>query len=142
MRRDGRRADAREPLRRALDHASRCGASALAERARAELVTAGAKPRRERISGTSSLTASERRVAEMAANGMTNREIAQSLFVTMKTVAAHLTHTYQKLDISSRDELAEVLRSDVPSPDLPRAGYSRACASAARRASSGASRVR
>jgi DNA-binding CsgD family transcriptional regulator len=114
LRRKGHRLESREPLRRALDLASECGAWALAERAREELVTAGARPRRERISGIAALTASERRVAEMAAKGMTNREIAQALFVTMKTVAAHLTHTYQKLDISSRDELAKALHSDAP----------------------------
>jgi DNA-binding CsgD family transcriptional regulator len=69
------------------------------------LVAAGARPRRERVSGVESLTASERRVAQMAAAGMTNREIAQALFVTMKAVALHLTHVYEKLEIAGRTEL-------------------------------------
>jgi DNA-binding CsgD family transcriptional regulator len=119
-RRAGRRVEAREPLRRALDLAGDCGAWALADKARDELVTAGARPRRERISGVDALTARERRVAEMAGRGMTNREIAQTLFVTMKTVAAHLTHVYQKLDISSRDELSATLNLDAERSLSPR----------------------
>jgi DNA-binding CsgD family transcriptional regulator/tetratricopeptide (TPR) repeat protein len=109
LRRAGRRTEARDFLRQALDLASKCCALALVDRAHDELITAGARPRRERITGVESLTVSERRVAEMAARGMTNREIAQALFVTMKTVAVHLTHTYQKLDISSRAELGGTL---------------------------------
>jgi DNA-binding CsgD family transcriptional regulator len=109
LRRSGRRRDARPALSEGLDLAYRCGATALASRAREELIAAGARPRRERISGVDSLTASERRVAQLAADGMTNREIAQTLFITMKTVATHLTHCYQKLDITSRDELRDKL---------------------------------
>jgi DNA-binding CsgD family transcriptional regulator len=81
----------------------------LAARAREELVTAGARPRRERLSGVEALTASERRVAQMAAAGMTNREIAQALFVTIKAVALHLTHVYEKLDITGRAQLPGAL---------------------------------
>ena len=55
------------------------------------------------------MTSSERRVARMAADGMPNKEIAQALFVTVRTVEAHLHHAYLKLDISSRRELAEAL---------------------------------
>jgi ATP/maltotriose-dependent transcriptional regulator MalT len=109
LRRAGRRVDAREPLRRGLDLALRCGGRRLAERAREELVAAGARPRRDRIAGPEALTASERRVAELAARGMTNREIAQALFVTMRTVEVHLTHCYQKLEIDSRKELPAAL---------------------------------
>jgi DNA-binding NarL/FixJ family response regulator len=97
------------PLRRALDLAAACGALALATRAREELVAADARPRRERVSGVESLTASERRVAQMAAAGMTNREIAQALFVTMKAIALHLTHIYEKLEIAGRTELPGAL---------------------------------
>jgi len=78
-------------------------------RAREELLTAGARPRRERVSGVDALTASERRVAQMASTGMTNREIAQALFVTMKAVALHLTHVYEKLEIAGRPELSVAL---------------------------------
>ena len=101
--------EARDPLRRALELALRCGGSAVADRARAELLAAGGRPRRVELSGTGSLTASERRVAEMAARGMTNREIAQAQFVSMRTVETHLGHIYQKLDLSSRKELARAL---------------------------------
>jgi DNA-binding CsgD family transcriptional regulator len=114
LRRDGRRREARELLRRGLDVATGCGAVATARRARQELIAAGAKPRRERISGVESLTASELRVAQLAAQGLTNRQIAQDLFITMRTVSAHLGHAYAKLDISDRAELAAVLTGQAP----------------------------
>jgi DNA-binding NarL/FixJ family response regulator len=69
----------------------------------------GAKPRRQALSGAASLTPSERRVAAMAADGMTNRDIAQSLFVTPKTVEVHLSAVYRKLDIGSRTQLGAAL---------------------------------
>lgn len=109
LRRASRRREAQELLRRALDLAAGCGARALAVRAREELLAAGARPRRERVSGVEALTASERRVAQMASTGMTNREIAQALFVTMKAVALHLTHVYEKLEIAGRPELSVAL---------------------------------
>jgi DNA-binding CsgD family transcriptional regulator len=109
FRRAGCPAAAREHVRLALDGATACRASALASRARAELVAAGARPRRERLRGAAALTPSERRVARLAAEGLTNREIAESLFVTARTVETHLTHVFQKLDISSRAELTEEL---------------------------------
>jgi tetratricopeptide (TPR) repeat protein len=111
LRRAGRRSDAREPLRRALELAHRCGATALVERAHAELLATGARPRRAVVTGLDALTASERRVAEMAAEGSTNREIAQALFVTEKTIEWHLGQAYRKLGISSRSELPRVLVS-------------------------------
>jgi DNA-binding CsgD family transcriptional regulator len=114
LRRASRRSEARPLLRCALDLAAACGARALAARAREELVTAGARPRRERMSGVEALTASERRVAHMAAAGMTNREIAQALFVTIKAVALHLTHVYEKLEIAGRGELCGVLGDATP----------------------------
>lgn len=109
LRRASRRREARELLARALDLAAECGARVIAARAHDELVAAGARPRRDRLTGVDALTASERRVADMAAAGMTNREIAQALFVTIKAVAMHLTHAYEKLDISGRAELAGAL---------------------------------
>src|SRR5205823_1029373 len=111
LRRSGHRADAREPLRRALEIAHRCGATALAERAHTELLATGARPRRAVLTGLDALTASERRVAEMAAEGRTNREIAQALFVTEKTIEWHLGQAYRKLDIASRSELPGALAS-------------------------------
>jgi DNA-binding CsgD family transcriptional regulator len=110
QRRASRRTDARETLRAGLDAAHRCAAHQLSARARAELRAAGARPRRERLNGPEALTASERRVAELAAAGLTNRRIAQALFVTTKTVEMHLGRVYPKLAISRRQELAGVLR--------------------------------
>jgi DNA-binding CsgD family transcriptional regulator len=93
-----------------MELAHDCGASPLVARAREELLATGARPRRVVRTGVDALTASERRVAGMAADGMTNREIAQALFVTTRTVEVHLTHAYQKLDISSREALPAGLR--------------------------------
>jgi DNA-binding NarL/FixJ family response regulator len=109
LRRGGRRADARDPLREGLELAVECGAELLAARAHDELVAAGARPRRDPIESRSTLTASELRVARMAAEGLTNREIAQALFLTDKTIEVHLTRVYRKLEIQSRSQLARVL---------------------------------
>jgi DNA-binding CsgD family transcriptional regulator len=110
LRPQGQRSEAREPLRAGLDLAQRCGATALVERAHSELMATGARPRRLVLSGLDALTASERRVAEMASEGLTNREVAQALFVTEKTVEGHLGNTYRKLGIPSRSELPKALR--------------------------------
>jgi DNA-binding CsgD family transcriptional regulator len=109
LRRVGKRSEAQDTLRRGLDLAHRCGALSTAERARAELTAAGARPRRAALTGFDALTASERRVAELAVEGLTNREIAQALFVTVKTVEWHLGNTYGKLGIGSRGELKAVV---------------------------------
>jgi DNA-binding CsgD family transcriptional regulator/tetratricopeptide (TPR) repeat protein len=114
LRRSGNRAEAREPLREALDLAERCGAEALADQARDELSATGARPRRTVLYGVDALTPSELRIARMAAEGISNREIAQALYVTIRTVEMHLTHGYQKLDISSRTELPDALGPGVP----------------------------
>jgi DNA-binding CsgD family transcriptional regulator len=109
LRRQGRRVDSREPLRQALALADRLGALGLAQEAQAELAATGARPRRIQLTGADALTPTERRVAELAAAGHGNREIAQALFVSRKTVEMHLGHAYRKLDISSRGELADAL---------------------------------
>lgn len=109
LRRQGSRAKAREPLREALAMAQRFGATALERRAFDELVASGAKPRRREVVGAVALTPSERRVAELAVAGLTNREIAQNLFVTVKAVQWHLRNVYRKLGIRSRDELRGTL---------------------------------
>jgi DNA-binding CsgD family transcriptional regulator len=113
LRRAKRRAEARNHLAEALDGAYRAGARLLAERAETELRATGAKPRRVVLTGVESLTASERRVAELAAEGLTNREIAQGLFVTMRSVEGHLTRVFGKLDLSSRDQLTAALAQEV-----------------------------
>jgi DNA-binding CsgD family transcriptional regulator len=109
LRRDNQRAAARDSLHAGFDLATRCGADRLAQRADAELAAAGGRPRREALSGAGSLTPSERRVAAMAAEGMSNPEIAQALFVTVNTVETHLRHTYSKLVINRRAQLAHAL---------------------------------
>jgi DNA-binding NarL/FixJ family response regulator len=109
LRRAGRRTAARSPLREALDLAARGGATALASSARTELLASGARPRRDELRGRDALTASERRIAMLAAEGRSNREIAQALFVTLRTVETHLTHAYSKLGIECREQLAGAL---------------------------------
>ena len=100
---------AREPLRRALELAAACDATGLAEHVRTELYATGARPRTDALAGVAALTASERRVVDRAAAGETNRDIAQALFVTPKTVEVHLSNAYRKLGVRSRRELPEAL---------------------------------
>lgn len=109
LRRRGQRVAARAPLREGLDGARRCGATPLADFAHHDLIAAGARPRREALSGLAALTASERRVADLAAEGLTNRQLAQTLYLSPKTVEMHLSRAYRKLDISSRGDLATAL---------------------------------
>jgi DNA-binding CsgD family transcriptional regulator len=114
LRRGNRRAEARELLREALDASYRLGAVPLADYAETELRATGARPRRIVLTGLDSLTASERRVAELASQDLTNREIAQSLFITSRTVEGHLTSVFRKLQLTSRDELPLALAQDAP----------------------------
>ena len=109
LRRAGRRADARPALSEGLEIAVRCGAVPLAETAREELIAAGSRPRSVLRQGADALTPSERRVANMAAEGLSNPEIAQRLFITRATVESHLHSAYRKLGIRSRDRLADAL---------------------------------
>jgi DNA-binding CsgD family transcriptional regulator len=111
LRREGRRVQARQPLTAATEQARICGATALAEHARAELVAAGARPRRQRFTGVESLTAAEWRVAGLAVQGHSNREIAAARFITVRTVENHLASCYRKLGIRSRRELARALEA-------------------------------
>jgi DNA-binding CsgD family transcriptional regulator len=113
IRASGQRAAAREPLLEALTLASRCGALTLERRARAELAAIGVRSGAGDRGGADSLTPSERRVVELAAAGGTNREIAQTLFVTEKTVETHLGRAFRKLNVSSRRQLRDVLASET-----------------------------
>jgi DNA-binding CsgD family transcriptional regulator len=113
LRRAGRRVQARAELERALDLAHRCGARRIAAQARAELIAAGARPRRDAITGRDALTASELRVARLAAEGLANREIAQALFITTKTAKGHLSRVYHKLAITRRGQLRDALRGPL-----------------------------
>ena len=114
LRRAGNRSCSVDSLREGLDLAHRCGAGALAARAREELMAGGARPRRDALRGRDALTASELRTARMAARGLANREIAQALFVSLRTVETHLTHAYQKLEIGSRAGLQAALETVSP----------------------------
>ena len=113
LRRGNQRADARDFLRAGLELAQRLGATVLADRAHEELVATGARPRRLVLGGVDSLTPSERRIAAMAAEGLSNREIAQALFVTLRPVAMHLSNAFRKLDVSSRTQLPGALASSA-----------------------------
>ena len=109
LRRNNNRSEARQLLREGVDHAQQCAAAALVHRGNEELAATGAHPRTVLLSGVDALTASERRVAHLAAAGDSNKDIAQALFVTVKTVEIHLTRIYRKLDISSRRQLERAL---------------------------------
>ncbi len=118
-RRAGLRAAAEPPLREGLQLADGMGAAPLVQAARHELHALGLRPRRSAVTGPDSLTPTERRVAELAAASLTNRQVAEALFVTVKTVETHLARVYQKLGIATR---AELLRSIDPRSLRRRAG--------------------
>jgi DNA-binding CsgD family transcriptional regulator len=115
LRRANHRTEARGPLRAALDLADAGGATRLAGRALTELHAAGARPRRAALRGTAALTTAEQQVVTLAASGYTNRQIAQRLTLSRRTIETHLAHAYQKLNIRSRTELAGFLTSATPS---------------------------
>ncbi len=104
-------AESRTVLAQALDLAHECRASALERQARDELMAAGARPRRPRLHGEDALTARERRVAELAAGGLSNKQIAQQLFLSVRTVEAHLGRVYRKL-ATNREHLHKRLAGD------------------------------
>jgi DNA-binding CsgD family transcriptional regulator len=116
LRAAGQRSRAKEVLLSALEYAVANGAVPIEERARAELRQLGARPRREARTGVAALTPSEERIARLAAEGRTNKEIAQHLFVTVKNVEMHLVHAYRKLQVSSRRDLAAVLMTTPGEP--------------------------
>ena len=103
------RKDGREHLRDARAIAAECGATALAALAEERLGEGGGRLPRLQMSGVQALTAQERRIAELAAQDLTNRQIAQELYLTEKTVETHLSNAYRKLDIKSRRQLAPKL---------------------------------
>ncbi len=118
-RRAGKRSRAKETLLRALELADGFGALSLVGRARAELASLGLRPRRAARHGPGSLTPSERRVAELAARGLSTPQIAHELNVTRKTVESHLSQTYRKLAVSGRGGLGVALGELSPAPSPP-----------------------
>jgi DNA-binding CsgD family transcriptional regulator len=117
LRRGNQRRAARDALRAGLEIAESCGARALVQQARTELRAAGGRSSDPWGHGAQRLTASERRVAEMAADGQSNAEIAQTLFVTRKTVETHLGNVYRKLAISGRGKLRGALGESGPAAE-------------------------
>ncbi|WP_267244052.1 AAA family ATPase [Streptomyces sp. PR69] len=111
--------EAREQLRSALALAERSGAGLLVEELRRDLTEAGAKPRRETEIGPEALTPAERRAALLAAEGLTNKEIAHRLYVTRRTVEMHLSRVYRKLSISDRRHLGTAVGAEQPFPPPP-----------------------
>ena len=109
LRRAGRRTDAGRALGESAEIARTCGARLLQERAEAELEVAGTRVQRAARRGADALSPSERRVVALAIEGLSNRQIAEALFVTRKAVEWHLGNAYRKLDVRSRGELAGAL---------------------------------
>ena len=125
---EGRQDDALRNLRRGADLAFHCRAQPLVDRASRELRAAGARPRRLALMGSDALTPAERRVAELAAEGLINAQIAETLFVSEKTVEGHLTRVYHKLGKQSRADLREILKpasETAPKRRLPDAKVDR-----------------
>jgi DNA-binding CsgD family transcriptional regulator len=107
----GAEAGAQERLAAALDLADRVGAAGVSSMARSELKRIGARPRRNRVSGVAALTPAELRTATLAATGATNREVAQAMVVSLKTVETQLAAAYRKLGCGGRSGLAAALIS-------------------------------
>jgi DNA-binding CsgD family transcriptional regulator len=106
LNRRNRRREGREAERSAIKLAGDCGAVALVESAEAELHAGPGRRARTEVTGPNALTAAEWRVCRQAVEGRTNREIAEALFVTEKTIERHLSSAYQKLGIRSRFQLS------------------------------------
>jgi ATP/maltotriose-dependent transcriptional regulator MalT len=115
LRRAKQRAEAREPLREALDLFERLPSRLWAERARAELRATGQSSQHRRAeSAAEQLTPHELQVALLVAQGMTNREAAAALFLSPKTIEYHLGQIYRKLDVRSRTQLARLIAMEGP----------------------------
>ena len=110
LRRENRRVDARDQLRTAHEMLATIGMEAFAERARKELQATGEKVRRRTVETRDDLTAQERQIALLAADGLSNPEIGARLFLSPRTAEWHLRNVFTKLGIRSRRELVNALR--------------------------------
>jgi DNA-binding CsgD family transcriptional regulator len=119
LRRIGRRAEAREPLRRAFDTFERAGARPWLELARAELAASGERGALRTRPAELELTAQELQVARVVAAGASNAEAASQLFLSPKTVEKHLTSAYRKLGLRSRAQLAAMFAANAPAGIAP-----------------------
>ena len=108
LRREGRRQDARGQLRTAHELLSAMGAKAFAERAARELRATGEHPRKRNAQPTDALTAQELQIARLVATGATSREVAAQLFLSPRTIEAHLRNIFRKLGITSRRQLKDL----------------------------------
>ena len=116
LRRLGRRVDARENLRAALDGFEEIGAEPWAERTRGELRASGETARRRGPDVASTLTPQERQIAAMVGQGLTNKEVAAQLYLSPRTIDAHMRNVFAKLGISSRRELRDLARGPATAP--------------------------
>ena len=117
LRRENRRVDAREHLRAAHEMFSGIGAEAFAERARRELLATGETARRRTDEARGVLTPQEAQIARLARDGLSNPEIGAQLFISPRTVQYHLRKVFQKLEITSRNQLSRLTASSF-SPAL------------------------
>jgi DNA-binding CsgD family transcriptional regulator len=115
LRRENRRVDAREQLRAAHQTLSSSGAEGFAERARRELLATGETARRRTDETRDALTAQEAQIARLARDGFSNPEIGVQLFISPRTVQYHLRKVFQKLDVSSRNQLGRLPASRLSS---------------------------
>jgi DNA-binding CsgD family transcriptional regulator len=123
LRRAGKRRAAAAQLQSAADRLATLEAQPYLERCERELIACGLSPTERRTFDPSRLTAQELAVARLVADGLSNRQVAAELFVSIKTVQFHLTHIYSKLGLSSRAELAARLRDDGTDANGPPAQH-------------------
>jgi DNA-binding NarL/FixJ family response regulator len=109
LRRENRRVDARAELRAAYEQFTSIGMEAFSERARMELLATGGKVRKRSVETRDETTPQEWQIAQLAREGLSNREIGARLFLSHRTVESHLSKVFSKLGIRSRRELAGAL---------------------------------